>query len=132
MANPKQHQEKADHNRSFLNSLGDDGFCDWMAVVAFYVAVHLVEKLRAYEGKHSTDHVDRNAAVRQQHRPIHTPYHELFNWSLIARYKTPGCFSMPAATVRSVLVGNYLTQIEKYVADQTALKTRPAAKRPRP
>ena len=33
------------------------------ATVAFYTAVHLIEKLRAFRGEHSTDHVDRNAFV---------------------------------------------------------------------
>jgi hypothetical protein len=63
MPKPKQHQEKADHNRAFLNTLTDDAYSDWKAIVAFYVAVHLVEKLRAYVGDHSENYEDRRASI---------------------------------------------------------------------
>ena len=47
MPNPKQHQEKAEHNRAFLGTISDEAYSDWRATIAFYVAVPLVEKLRA-------------------------------------------------------------------------------------
>jgi len=45
MPSASEHQIKASHNRAFLNSITDPAFCDWMAVAAFYTAVHLVEQL---------------------------------------------------------------------------------------
>ncbi len=126
MPKPKQHQEKAEHNRAFLNSICATGPADWIATVAFYTAVHLVEKLRAYNGQHSRDHEERNAAVRRDYRAIHTEYHELFNHSLIARYATVGKFYLSVADAKKLLVDTYLTQIEKYVAAESAKLTAPA------
>jgi hypothetical protein len=59
MAKPQQHQDKADHCRRFLATIAEE-FSDWRAIVAFYVAVHLVEKLRAYDGEHSSSHEHRD------------------------------------------------------------------------
>ncbi len=118
MAKPKQHQEKADHCRKFLSTIGDE-FSDWRAIVAFYVALHLVEKLRAYNGEHSTSHDDRDAYVRRNHSTIYNPYHQLFNASLDARYKTLGAFTISSEDVQKVLVDTYLVEIETYVADET-------------
>jgi hypothetical protein len=119
MPKPKQHQEKADNSRAFLDSISANGPPDWMAVVAFYTAVHLVEKLRAYHGEHSENHEDRLAAVRRDFRPIHTPCHELFNHSLIARYGTVGQFTITVQEVKKLLIDTYLVAIEKFVAGET-------------
>ncbi len=127
MPDPKQHQAKADHNRACLELFSDDRFCDWMAVVAFYTAVHLVEKLRAYNGQHSIDHTDRNKAVRNQYRQIHTGFHELYNWAYIARYSTLQKFTMASEEVRKVLIDRYLVEIEKFVAAQSAAATKTSA-----
>jgi hypothetical protein len=127
MPKPKQHQEKADSSRAFLNSISDKGPADWMAIIAFYTAVHLVEKLRAYCGEHSESHEDRCAAVRVKFRAIHKEYHELFNNSLVARYGTAGQFSMPVEEVKRLLIDTYLVAIEKYVASETLKKTQSAS-----
>ncbi|MGH7173696.1 MAG: hypothetical protein ACRELG_25720 [Gemmataceae bacterium] len=123
MPKPKQHQEKADHNRAFLNTLTDDTYHDWKAIVAFYVAVHLVEKLRAYEGDHSDNHEERDRAVRRDHGRIYNAYHQLFNASLIARYKSRRAFHISAADVQGKLIDTYLAEIERYVAAETVART---------
>jgi hypothetical protein len=123
MPKPKQHQEKADHNRAFLNTLTDDTYHDWKAIVAFYVAVHLVEKLRAYEGDHSESHEDRDRAVRKDHSRIYNAYHHLFNASLVARYKSRSAFKISPADVQSKLLDTYLAEIERYVAAETIART---------
>jgi len=120
MAKPKQHQEKADRNRQFLDSIRKDGQPEWLVIVAFYTDVHLVEKLRAYNNQHSISHEDRNNAVRNNHRKIHTAYHELFNASLVARYATVGKFKMTLEDVNNLFVDGYLTEIEKYVSKVSA------------
>src|SRR5436189_3244283 len=108
MPKPKQHQEKADNNRAFLDSISTTGPPDWMAIAAFYTAVHLVEKLRAYRGEHSKNHEERSAAVRKHWRAIQTEYHELFNNSLVARYGTTGQFTMTVKEVKGLLIDTYL------------------------
>jgi hypothetical protein len=42
MADEAGHLTKAQSNRRFLETI-DDGFPDWLAIVAFYTAVHLIE-----------------------------------------------------------------------------------------
>ena len=123
MPKPKQHQEKAEHNRAFLDSVTDDAYGDWKATIAFYVAVHLVEKLRAYTGDHSENHDERNRAVRRDHARIYNAYHQLFNVSLIARYKSLGAFAISPQDVQSKLIDTYLAEIERYVAAETATRT---------
>jgi predicted Ser/Thr protein kinase len=118
MPKPKQHQEKADHCKNFLSVIPDD-FSDWKAIVAFYSALHLIEKLRGYDGEHSTSHDDRDAYVRKHHSIMYNSYHQLFNASLDARYKTKGAFTISAEDVQKMLVNTYLAKIEKYVADET-------------
>ncbi len=123
MPKPKQHQEKAEHNRAFLGTITDDNYCDWKAAVAFYVAVHLVEKLRAYHGEHSENHDDRDRVVRRDYPRIYNPYHQLFNASLTARYKSLGAFNMSPGDVQARLIDTYLAEIERFVAAETAART---------
>src|SRR5947209_3538946 len=56
----EEHRRKVGHNLRSLETIDTDEFCDWMAVVAFYTAVHLVEQLRAVVNQHSLDHAGRN------------------------------------------------------------------------
>ena len=120
MPKTKQHQDKADRNRAFLDSISANGPPEWMATVAFYVAVHLVEKLRAYQGEHSTNHKERCAAVRKQYRGIHLEFHQLYEISRLARYGTTSQFTLTVSDVQSLHIDKYLVAIEKYVAAETA------------
>lgn len=133
MPNPKQHQQKADDNRAFLNSLSSTGPAEWIAVVAFYTAVHLIEKLLAYRSPplHSKNHEERNDAVRKHYKAIQKEYHELFNLSLVARYSTRGKFTLAAATAKTLIIDNYLVTIERFVAQET-LKYAPPPAPPQP
>ena len=123
MPNPKQHQEKAEHNRAFLATIGDDAYSDWRVTIAFYVAVHLVEKLRAYDGDHSQDHSDRDRYVRRNHRAIYNSYRQLYSASLEARYKSLHAFTSSPEDVRAVLIDQFLVEIEQYVAAPTTART---------
>jgi hypothetical protein len=125
MPTPKQHQQKADDNRAFLNAILSTGPPEWVATVAFYTAVHLVEKLLAYSGNHSKNHEERGSAVRKDFRQIYSQYHELFNNSLIARYGTSGKFSMTLDKTKQLLVNDYLAKIEKFVAEYTIKMSTP-------
>ena len=135
MPNSREHRDKASHNCAFLQTFEVDDYPDWVAVAAFYAAVHLVERLRTVAPspttKHSTDHVDRGRFARAKHRQIQREYHELYNTSLIARYETTSGFNtkIKPADVRHILVGKYLTAIESYVDFFFAPRT-PAGRRP--
>ena len=128
MPKPKQHQEKADHHRAFLATIAADQFPDWAAVVAFYCAVELIEKLRAYDGQHSESHHDRNVYVQQKpHRQIHVHFRELYTAALVARYATLNAFAHSAQQVRDELVNKHLAAIEGYVRQLSAAKSAPPA-----
>jgi hypothetical protein len=126
MPNSQQHRDKANHNRAFLNTIDVQQYPDWAAVVAFYTAVHLVERLRTrmslQYGQHSTDHQDRLGFVQGHHRPIHTPYFHLYNAGFIARYETVHSFNtkFSAADVQTVLIDQHLVAIEQHVASAFA------------
>lgn len=81
MPSADQHRNKAERNRKFVNSIVLDEFPDWVAVAAFYTAVHRIKQYRAFVGDgDSTSHEDRLNYV--QHRlpiAIHSEYHVLQN-----------------------------------------------------
>ena len=124
MPNSKQHREQASHNTAFLAAIDVQRFPDWAAVVAFYAAVHLVERLRAKVGEHSINHIDRLAFLRRPayRNTLFKAFHVLYNASLIARYETAGSFSsqFAPADVKNVLIDQHLASIDQHVAAEFA------------
>ena len=119
MPNAAEHQAKVVHNLKFLASITDPAFCDWLAVVAFYSAVHLVEQLCALQGHHNQDHRGRNRIIRQKFRAIHKHYRPLYNLSMVARYYQASKFKMAAATVKAKMIDHHLEEIKKFVVAKT-------------
>jgi hypothetical protein len=122
MPSSAQHRDKADRNRAFLGTLKGGANPEWVAVVAFYTALHLVERLAACDSIHNSKHTDRLDYLKkhENHRAIHADFLALFDASLVARYGTVNQFgkAFPGDTVDKVLVGRHLDAIEKYVATQ--------------
>lgn len=119
MPSADQHRSKAERNRRFLNSISLHDFPEWVAVVAFYTAVHLVEQIRAkaHDGD-STSHEDRLEYV--QHRlpaAIHSAYQILQNVSMLARYQSTADFfaQFQPEDVDREIVNTRLVQIEDFV-----------------
>src|SRR5258707_7747576 len=102
MPSAAEHHAKAVHNRAFLATITDPAFCDWMAVAAFYIAVHLVERVLALQGHHNKDHRGRNKAVRTKLRQIHSHYRALYNLSMVPQYKEVKGFKWPVTAVQSI------------------------------
>jgi hypothetical protein len=114
MPTADEHQRQAEHNLRFFETIDADEFCDWKTTVAFYAAVHLVEKLRALVGQDSVDHQDRNQFVRNHHPHIHVHYRELYNLSLLVRYGAgPYNWLVPQR------VSDCLEEIHNYVRDDS-------------
>jgi hypothetical protein len=90
----------------------------------------LVEELRAAAGDgDSTGHEDRLAYVQHRHPTIHTAYHILQNASMLARYESNSTFfaQFQRESIKERLVGQYLSEIERYVKKPTeASKSTPA------
>ncbi len=119
MPSSAEHKDKADRNRSFLATLKGTGTPEWVAVAAFYTALHLVERLAACDSIHNDKHQDRLHYLKKhrKHRTIHAHFSALFDASLIARYGTVNQFNkaFPGDTVEQVLVNQCLAAIETHV-----------------
>jgi hypothetical protein len=122
MPSSAEHRAKYEANRHHLDT-GNNGMplstldgC-WAATVAFYAALHLVDRLAARNNFHPSNHTERNAFVTSQHRAIWNAYNALYTASLIARYGTVNQFNSayPGTTVQMVLIDQRLVAIETYV-----------------
>ena len=124
MPNSAEHHAKYVANRQLLDTANNgtplstvDG-C-WAATVAFYAALHLVDRLAARINLHPATHGDRMRFVTRHHRPIFADYNDLRVASEIARYGTLNQFNraFPGNTVQSVLIDQKLVAIETYVTN---------------
>jgi hypothetical protein len=84
------HIQLAHHNDEVLEYLlkGTVGFHDWVVIVAFYKAVHLVEALFAIDGIDSSDHNSREKRLKRRKtcKPFYKDYRALREASMVARY----------------------------------------------
>lgn len=122
MPNAAEHRAKHAFNRAFLNTGLAVVNPDWAAVVAFYAAVHLIERLAAAESRgpgHHRSHTNRRLYLmrHRQHRQVFNDYDTLQDAAEISRYGTAAQFTarFSAATVQSELIDTHLAAIEDYV-----------------
>lgn len=123
MPSEAEHEAAYQDNRAQLNA--NPGILQscprWGAVIAFYAAVHLVERLAAREGIDHQGHSQRETwlARHGQHgRRIYRQYLALKTASVVARYEPLTRFqsSFGGNMVESILVNRSLAHIEAYVA----------------
>jgi hypothetical protein len=86
MATPQQHQAQADHNLEFFHTIDSSSYPDWATTVAFYRAVHLVEKLLRTRGQSSGSHTKRNNLLKTEYLSVWRHYKALYSFSRLARY----------------------------------------------
>lgn len=122
MPNATEHRAKYSLNRAFLNTSLVTTHPEWATVVAFYAAVHLIERLAAAEPHgpiHHRTHTDRRLYLsrHREHRAIFDDYEALQRASEVSRYGTVNQFTTryTAATVQSELIDTHLVAIEDYV-----------------
>ena len=134
MPNSSEHREKYDLNRAFLDTGLATAQPEWAAVVAFYAAVHLVERLAAAEPRgpvHHRTHAKRDAYLLRHphHSAVMNDYRLLRTASELSRYGTLRQFRnrYTAATVQSQLIDTHLVAIEQYVTAFFAPPPPPAA-----
>lgn len=126
MPTASQHKIKAEGNRRHLGTINVTDHADWAVVVAFYTAVHLVERVRAGDqglgtkSRHSGDHYDRLNYVQTHHRPIHDPFRQLWNLSKIARYEANARFydQVSSDDVKARVIDGWLVAVERYVTSK--------------
>jgi len=120
MPTPEEHLIKYKLNRKFLDSNGGLGNQEerWATIVAFYAALHLVERLAARESRHHTSHAIREEylAHHPQHSVIFKSYRQLQTASEFARYGSVGQFARyySGNMVQNTLIDVHLVEIEKY------------------
>src|SRR5262245_52549053 len=117
MSSSAEHKEKAQQILDFLHSgsLTPEG----AAIVAFYAALHLVERLCACDNLHIANHHERLSWLNKhkKHRAIHADFVTLYDASRVARYGTCNQFktAYPGDTVRKRLVQQNLAAIIRHV-----------------
>jgi hypothetical protein len=130
MASKKAHLDLASRNWTTIVYLRDSGedHSDWVATIAFYKALHLIEAVFADDKAilHSSDHSSRESFLKKtpRYQPLWKHYRPLFAASLIARYLDDGsgkevtCFNkyMDAEKVKKELLDHRLHQIKKMTA----------------
>jgi hypothetical protein len=119
MPTAAEHLAKATHNRRVLGLLDLAQAADWATVVAFYTALHQIERLADLDGRHHEQHIDRTAYIQRHpdHSQILLDYRRLSHAAHVARYGTRAEFArdFPATYVRRTLIESHLTVIERYV-----------------
>ena len=113
MATEKQHLAKARHNQRMLETV-DPQFPDWIATVAFYAAVHLVEAgFIRQGGSNSNKHSERNRRLKQHFPGVWRKFQPLWNLSKVARYDADQLISRKTA---QHIVSSSLPSLEKAIA----------------
>jgi hypothetical protein len=129
MPSSAEHRAKYEANRQFLDT-GNNGSPlstlnePWAAIVAFYAALHLADRLAAAATPplHPTPpnaHGKRLLFLYRNHRPIYSAYNDLKTASEIARYGTLNQFTrvFPVGATQTILVNTNLVGIETYVTN---------------
>jgi hypothetical protein len=104
MASEATHIQQANRNQSVLDRLiaDSDPASDWITVVAFYKAVHVVEAILASNesspNNHSVDHKSRNHSLKTKYQKIWESYYFLSRSSGGARYLES---RQPSGVIRS-------------------------------
>jgi hypothetical protein len=119
MPNSAEHKEKAERNLAFLKTIDYSAAPEWAAIVSFYAALHLVERLCSKANLHHDKHQDRLSflAKHQEHKRIHPAFAALYDASMIARYGTMNGFrkAFPGNVVVDELIKRRLFEIEQHV-----------------
>lgn len=120
MPSSKVHLAAAEHNQELVRLLlPKSEFSDWLAVVAFYTALHLVEAVLFEDGiKHGGNHRNREQILKRKKRydQLYKHYIPLKEASVVARYLDRyDTFSkyMSPSEVQTELVDHSLKRIEQ-------------------
>lgn len=129
MPTDAEHIAAATRNQELIHHLLPvvDRFPDWLAVVAFYKALHVVELMLFLDSpeKHAFNHERREDILKKTKRYefVYKHYRPLWDASRIARYLSIGnqpttrfIDLYPSRVVTERLIGHYLHQVESGVA----------------
>ncbi len=131
MPSDAEHLAVAERNQQLIDHLLPDisRFGDWITVIAFYRALHLVEAVffRNHPNKHGHNHESRENMLKRtpRYKHIYKHYRTLWAASTVARYledrssgTTYASFAdyLSPADVQGLILNHYLKQVEKSAA----------------
>jgi hypothetical protein len=125
MPKAEQHRTRVEYNRRFLAAFDPAAFPEWASVVAFYTAVHEIERLRAATGDgHSDSHALRAEYVHARHPDLTGPLRVLRDIADTARYDSRQAFFAKLAgdpsRVQGELIDRHLAVVSQYIAQRLA------------
>jgi len=112
MASQSDHETQWDSNHRLLGQLVKQSlFPDWIATVAFYTALHGIERYFARRNEHPISHLDRkNTLIKYQSQlgqQLLNDFSAMYNTSRLARYN---CVSLTPSDIQDQL--NRLARID--------------------
>jgi hypothetical protein len=120
MASVESHINQWKHNREFL-ALIPALYSDWQMTVIFYVAVHAVDTLLAFDKIFPTSHEFRNGVLYRTNRyaEIRKSYGPMYNLARDIRYLADPKSWLPPEKIQAEVVMRHLYPIEKSVQKLT-------------
>jgi hypothetical protein len=127
MPSETEHLVVASRNQELINHLIPhiDRFAEWITVIAFYKALHIVEAVfyRTHREKHGRNHESREQMLKttKRYQQIYRHYRPLWAASTVARYledrsrgQEYSSFSdyLKPADVQARILNHYLRQLE--------------------
>jgi hypothetical protein len=117
MASEAEHISVANSNQRLIDHLiNENDFHDWLATVAFYKAIHVVEAVFAnHLHRHSSSHADREDRLKRvsQFKDISKDYAHLLNESRLFRYLLGRPDRITMDDVKSKLIYKRLYGVEQ-------------------
>jgi len=108
------------HVASYADTV--DKHPDWAAVMLFYCAVHMVERLFAFDQIHNTDHGKREFELKSRYQSLWPEYRVLKSESLKTRYLDGGVFVLSARNVKEKLHGKRLVNLVADIESRLAAR----------
>lgn len=113
----EKHLRQWRHNRAFVGTI-QAGYPDWIVTATFYVVLHAVDALLAYDRVSGiTSHTARNAVLMKTNRykEIYRHYRPLFELSQTVRYIPDPSNWIPFSAIEQNVFNRHLYPIERSV-----------------
>lgn len=130
MPSAAEHVEVARQNSLTLAALktASGSHAPWIATVAFYEALHIVDARLFFDGHDPIGHKDRFLVLRNQaYQPLWFHFQPLYNTSRIARYSSVTAFAqhIKPSEVENRLIRLHLAKIKAIVGPILKVKAVP-------
>jgi len=126
MPNEAQHLDTAFKNKNAMSFLltQAEKFPEWVAVTAFYSALHIVDAgLYNKYDEHGRTHLERNQIIKKKNPPLWKFYKRLYDASIIARYLQDDAGSVHLNFLSVYPIENVREKIAKEFLEKVILQT---------